>query len=293
MPAREWQLAADDGTTLFGADWPLDAAQRRGGVVIMHGLGEHCRRYDHVARFFNEQGWAVRVYDHRGHGKSGGPRGDVPDGEAMLRDAALVISDFTQQLDAPPLLLGHSMGGLFAARFATGGLAPLQGLILSSPALAVPMSAAQKILLKTLGAIAPGLAVPNGLQTRYLSHDPAVVQAYERDPLVHPKITPRLLRAMLAAIDFSHAHAADLQLPVLMVVAGDDHLVDAAGSDRFFPHLRAGIGTMHRYPKLYHEIFNEVEADTVFGHVRDWLGTLPATVQTPQKQQRATAGATI
>lgn len=171
----------------------------------------------------------------------------------------------------PPLLLGHSMGGLFAARFATESIAPLRGLVLSSPALAISLSGVQKFLLKMLGALAPGLGVPNGLQTCYLSHDPAVVRAYESEALVHAKITPRLLRAMLAAIEASHANAASLRIPTLMIVAGDDRLVDASGSDRFFARLAPGVGTIHRYPRLYHELFNETDAANVFADVRNWL----------------------
>lgn len=239
----------------------------------MHGLGEHCGRHAHVARFFNECGWSVRTYDHRGHGLSGGRRGYVPDDEAVLRDAKLVFDDFARRFDTPPLLLGHSMGGLIAARFATAGVSPIGGLILSSPALAIPMTGGQKLLLKTLSALAPGLAVSNGLQTRYLSHDPAVEAAYKKDPLVHGKITPRLLNFMLRAIAFSQAQASVLAVPTLLVVAGDDRLVDASGSDAFLARLKPGIGTMHRYADYYHEIFNEVGAARVFDDIRAWLNT--------------------
>ncbi len=258
-------------------DWPLPAgAPARGGILLMHGLGEHCGRHAHVAQFFNDCGYAVRTYDHRGHGRSGGARGDVPDDEALIRDAKVVLDDFVRQeraagADSAPLLFGHSMGGLFAARFAASGLAPLRGLILSSPALALPLSAIQKTLLKILGAAAPGLAVPNGLKTRYLSHDPAVAATYSSDPLVHGKISARLLRSMLAAIDFAQARAAALAIPTLMVVAGDDRLVDADGSRAFFPKLAAGLGTLHLYPDFYHEIFNERGAERVFDDVRAWL----------------------
>src|SRR6185436_18951139 len=145
-------------------------------------------------------------------------------------------------------------------------------------ALAVPMSGVQKLMLGVMHAIAPAMAVPNGLQTRYLSHDPAVVDAYIKDPLVHPKISSRLLTSMLAAIEFSHAHAAALTIPTLMVVAGDDHLVDASGSDRFFKRLAPGVGTMHVYHDFYHEIFNEVDANRVFADVRGWLQEQVAAV---------------
>ncbi|MDO9192342.1 MAG: alpha/beta hydrolase, partial [Undibacterium sp.] len=94
----EFELQATDGTALFVRDWPVPSSQvQRSGIVIMHGLGEHCGRYAHVARFFNALGLTVRTYDHRGHGKSGGARGDVPDHEAMLRDARLIINDFSKQ----------------------------------------------------------------------------------------------------------------------------------------------------------------------------------------------------
>jgi alpha-beta hydrolase superfamily lysophospholipase len=277
MAQRGQTLAALDGTPLFVRDWPLPAGvPARGGILLMHGLGEHCGRHAHVAQFFNDCGYAVRTYDHRGHGRSGGPRGDVPDDEALIRDAKVVLDDFVRQERAAgagsaPFLFGHSMGGLFAARFAASGLAPLRGLILSSPALALPLSAIQKMLLKILGATAPGLAVPNGLKTRYLSHDPAVAAAYSSDPLVHGKISARLLLSMLAAIEFAQARAAALAIPTLMVVAGDDRLVDADGSRAFFPKLAAGLGTLHLYPDFYHEIFNERGAERVFDDVRAWL----------------------
>lgn len=271
MESAGKEIATGDGLTLFVRDLPVPAESRRGGVLLMHGLGEHCGRYAHVARFFNERGWSVRMYDHRGHGRSGGPRGDVPDDQALLGDARRVLDDFAAGLDQPPLLFGHSMGGLFAAAFATAALSPLRGLILSSPALGLSLSAPQKMLLASLGAVTPGLQVPNGLQTRYLSHDPEVVRAYESDPLVHPKITPRLLRCMLRTIDDAHNWAPTLAIPVLMLLAGDDRMVDAQGSEAFFARLPRGVGTLHHYPALYHEIFNEREASRVFADLALWM----------------------
>jgi alpha-beta hydrolase superfamily lysophospholipase len=238
---------------------------------VFHGLGEHCGRYAHVARFFNDCGWAVRSYDHRGHGRSGGARGDVTDNEAILRDAKLVVDDFSRQFETPPLLLGDSMGGLFAARFATGALSPLRGLILVSPALSVHMSRAQKLLLKVLTTIAPGFAVPNGLPVRYLSHDPAVAIAYKKDPLVHSRISARLVLSMLAAIDHVRSHASTLAIPTLLLVAGDDRLVDPSGSKAFHAALAPGIGTMHWYADFYHEVFNETDAQRVFDDLHRWL----------------------
>lgn len=269
---KEFELTANDDTRLFVRDWPLPVERiMPPGVVIMHGLGEHCGRYAHVARFFNAMGFAVRTYDHRGHGKSSGPRGDVPDDEAMLRDARLVINDFTKQLHAPPILFGHSMGGLFAARFATAALAPLRALILSSPALAIRMSGFQSALLKMASILIPGVGISNGLKTRYLSHDGEVIQAYENDALVHGKVSARLLNSMLQAMTYAHDHAPQLTIPVLLLVAEDDHLVDPIGSKRFSARLLPAISSAIYYDDFYHEIFNELDATRVFDDLRTWL----------------------
>jgi len=283
LRSNESTLDGYDGTPLFVRDWiPPHPGSAGGSIVLMHGLGEHSGRHAHVARFFTECGMAVRAYDHRGHGRSGGARGDVPDDEAILRDAKIVIDDFTHRLggSSAPMLFGHSMGGLFAARFATGRLSPLKALLLSSPGLGLPLSAAQKILLKLMTKIAPGLGVNNGLPTKYLSHDPAVEAAYLKDPLVHSKISARLLNSMQAAVDFSQSHAGQLDIPVLLVFAGDDHLVDASGSERFAAGLAPGIGSVRRFDGFYHEIFNETGAAHVFEEVRRWLARLPAAMET-------------
>lgn len=269
--AQSHQLAAADGTSLYVSDLLAPLAQSRGGIVIMHGLGEHSGRYRQLAQRLNEAGWSVRCYDHRGHGRSEGPRGDVPNGMPMLQDAQIVIDDFKDRTGYRPFLLGHSMGGLFAAHFALAACSPLRGLILSSPALAVPMSRVQQIFLRLMRSLAPGLGLPNGLQAQLISHDPRVVAAYQADPLVHNKISARLLGSMLAAIAFCDEHAAELDVPALLLVAGDDRLVDAVGSKRFFARLRPALGTMTVYDGLYHEVFNETSSERPLNDLVAWL----------------------
>lgn len=271
VTAQTRLLHAADGTALSVTDYLLPHADLRGSVVIMHGLGEHSGRYRHVAEFLNQCGLAVRCYDHRGHGKSGGARGDVIYGDPIIQDAQIVIEDFAAHFQDPPFLLGHSMGGLFAARLALAGVAELRGLILSSPALAIRLFPIERRMLALLHAVAPSFGVPNGLSPRFLSHDADVVRAYRRDPFVHSRISPRLLRSMLAAIEFCGAHAAELAVPTLMVVAGDDRLVDRAGSQRFFEAAPKGMVQLKVYEDLYHEVFNEPEAPTVFDDLRSWL----------------------
>lgn len=268
---REKIVHAADGTALYVEDCMLEPQRQAATLVIMHGLGEHLGRYAHVVKFFNDCGISVRTYDHRGHGKSDGPRGDVPNGEPILQDAQIIIEDFTDVCGQAPLLLGHSMGGLFAARFALEHLAPLRGLILSSPALAVDMAGWQMLALKIMRKLAPGLGLPNGLSPKFLSHDAAVIKAYRADPLVHGRLSAHLLSRILAATEYCQQHAHSLSLPCCLLVAGDDHLVQPQGSYDFAKLAPPALLHCKIYPEMYHELFNELDAQLVFNDVRDWL----------------------
>ena len=177
------------------------------------------------------------------------------------------------------ILLGHSLGGLVAGRFVSLQLRPVDALVMSSPALDPGLSAFQKVLVATLPAIAPNLRVNNGLDPRFLSHDPAVVAAYRADPLVHPKISARLARFIATAGPATVAAAAHWQVPTLLLYAGDDHLVNPAGSRAFAAVARAsaqvqpGILSAQVFESLYHEIFNEAPnaAAPVLAALKTWL----------------------
>ena len=244
----------------------------------MHGLGEHSGRYVHLAEYFCARGFAVRTYDHRGHGKSSGKRGDIPHQDSFLDDAQHVMHDW--QASCPTsvtrqLLLGHSMGGLFAAKFALSKMCALDGLILSAPAVAIYMNFVERSLLKVLSTLAPALTLSNGLKTKYLSHDPKVVTSYLADALVHDRISARLLNSMLITMHDVFTHASSLVVPTLLLVAGQDKLVDSSGSLRFAQASPENYLRLHTYDNLYHEIFNELDAKAVFDDVGIWLDELP------------------
>jgi alpha-beta hydrolase superfamily lysophospholipase len=265
-----------DGTELFVRRWPVPAGTpRRGSLLLVHGLGEHSGRYEHVAELLTGMGLEVRSYDHRGHGRSGGPRGAIPGPDALLDDLRDVFDALSADTDAegPPLLLGHSMGGLVAARAATGGWVAPRALILSSPALALWMSRPQRALAAVGRRLAPDRAVANGLPLDGLSRDPAVIAAYGADEHVHDRITPRLLDFMLDAGARALADAPSFRVPTLLLVAGADRLVDAAGSRRFAAALPDGVGALRVYADHHHELFNEPEPDRsrVLDDLHEWI----------------------
>jgi alpha-beta hydrolase superfamily lysophospholipase len=255
----ELQLA--DGTALALRDWPLPAGvERRGAILLVHGLGEHAGRYAHVAERLAAIGLAVRGYDHRGHGRSGGARGSIPHPDALLDDARAVFEDLRGDGEAP-FLLGHSMGGTVAARAATGGWIAPRGLILSSPALRLPTPRWQLAALALARRLAPDRAFPNNLPIDMLSRDERVAGAYRGDALNHDRVTPRLYDFIADAGAAARRDAARFTIPTLVLVAGVDRLVDARGARELAAALPAGVGTLRVYDDLYHELFNEREPD--------------------------------
>ncbi|AKJ26943.1 alpha/beta hydrolase [Caldimonas brevitalea] len=271
------ELAAADGTRLVLRTWPAPAGRQRGTVVIVHGLGEHSGRYEHVAQRLRSWGFAVVAYDHRGHGRSPGPRGALQTADDLLHDLAAVIDAARARHAGPLVLLGHSMGGLIAARFVAGAVRPVDLLVLSSPALNVGLSAFNRGLLRVSLALTPNLAVSNGLDARYVSRDPAVVSRYLADPLNHGKVTARLVRFIVDGGQYVRERARQWQVPTLLMWAGQDRLVLPAGSADFAELAPRDLVQCQCFPQMYHELFNEPDQDEVFNVLHQWLDQrLPA-----------------
>jgi alpha-beta hydrolase superfamily lysophospholipase len=272
-------LRTPDGLALRLHRWP--APTPRGRLQIAHGLGEHAGRYAHVAAALNAAGWDVVAHDHRGHGASGGARGVLARDCDLLADLGQVADHWRgiAPLPGPQVLLGHSMGGAIASRFVAEALAaapavwsrPFDGLVLSSPALAARLSWAQRLQLAIGRALAPSMALGNGLAPEWVSRDPATVRAYTADTLNHDRITPRLAGFILDAGHHVRAGAPRWRTPTLLMWAGADRCVDTAGSVAFAAAAPGHVVTTRPWPDLCHELFNEPERDAVVAALCAWL----------------------
>ena len=264
-------LRMSDGAELFCSDWPLPGADST--VLLVHGLGEHAGRYAHVASWLNQQGHAVRAYDHYGHGRSSGRRGGLQREAQLLEHLAEVLAALRAER-APGYritVLGHSLGGLVVSASVARGLIVPDGVVLSAPALAVDMAAWQRAVVGWLPALWPNLTLGNGLQPQYLSHDAAVVQAYLDDALVHDRICARLGAFVASEGERVVAQAPQWNVPTLLLYAGQDRLVNPRGSRAFAAVAPANVVAAHCFEPLYHEIFNETDSAPVFAALGAWL----------------------
>jgi alpha-beta hydrolase superfamily lysophospholipase len=271
MPPKTHTVTRPDGINLFVRDWPLDAP--RAHVMIVHGLGEHIGRYDALARWLNREGIAVRGFDHRGHGQSGGARGVLLQAQDMMNDTAALYAGLASEAGSAPLLLGHSMGGLIATSLAVQRIVEPRGLIASSPAYNAGLSALQRMLVATLNALAPDFTVANGLKVDKLSHDINVVNAYKTDTLVHNRISARLAGFIHHEGQVLMSHAGLLNVPMLLVAAGADELVNPQGSRDFVQAAPAEYLTFKIYDTAYHELFNETAQyrEPALSDLQQWL----------------------
>jgi acylglycerol lipase len=268
----EGRLGGARGVELYWQGWVPSEAPR-GVLLLCHGLGEHSGRYGHVVDALVPDGWAVYGLDHRGHGRSGGRR-------AHLDDYADWLSDFdvfrravvARHPDLPVFLLGHSMGGQIALAYALDHQDDLRGLVLSAPALAsnaVPKAAVP--VLRLLAKVGPTLR-PAGIDATRISKDPAVVAAYQADPLVHQgNPTLGLSAALFGQFDVLPERARTLKLPLLLQHGTLDELTDPAGSRLLESTSGSPDQTVIWYEGLWHEIYNEPEREKPLADLRGWL----------------------
>jgi alpha-beta hydrolase superfamily lysophospholipase len=271
---REWQSEGCRQASIFGQAWlPEQAA--RSIVVISHGLGEHGGRYAGLASRLVDKGHAVYAIDHRGHGRSSGPRANIERFDYLVADLGAFVGRARREYpDVPVVLLGHSMGGAVALACAMKLQDDLRALVLSAPALAAgeALPAFKLWMVKLLSSLSPNTGALK-LPPTAVSRDPEVVRAYESDPLVfHGAVPARTLAELLQAMQRLQQTAHELRIPVLVQHGTADLLVPLAAVYPTYRQLGvAQSRSLQVYEGLYHEVYNEPERDRVIGDLEAWL----------------------
>ncbi|HUR75652.1 MAG TPA: lysophospholipase [Sporichthya sp.] len=260
MTSTDYELRGSQGTIVVRKATPTDANRV---VVLAHGFGEHSGRYGHVIDRLGADGAVVYAPDHRGHGRSEGPRAVVDDVEAMVDDLHLVVQSAQQENSGLPLvLIGHSMGGLMAIRYAQRHGGELTALVVSGPFLGNPMMAP---LLEM--EVLPDIPIDPAA----LSRDPAVGEAYAADPLVyHGPLIKESFVGMFAAVE-RVAGGPVLSMPVLWVHGEADQLAAYDSAKVLLEKVGGSDLTARPYPGAAHEVFNEINSDEVLDEVAAFL----------------------
>ncbi|MFI6349193.1 lysophospholipase [Streptomyces sp. NPDC050560] len=265
--AREHTLTGTRGRISL-REWHHRAPRRV--VLLVHGYGEHTGRYGHVARALLEHGCAVFAPDHMGHGRSDGERVLIEDFEDVVVDVRTAAGFAGEAHPGVPLvMLGHSMGGMIAARYAQRYGSGLAGLVLTGPVLG---------RWEVIERLLPLAEIPDEpIDTATLSRDPAVGAAYAADPLVwHGPFRPATVRAFDRALRRIAAAGPLGALPTLWVHGEDDRLVPLDGTRPGVARLRGSDFTERLRPGARHEVLNETDRDEVLAEVTAFLDRLPS-----------------
>jgi lysophospholipase len=240
----------------------------------VHGYAEHSGRYAHVASCLNKIGVDVTGFDLRGHGESRGRRVFIRRFQDYLDDTLFALDRIVQAAGSEPVfLVGHSLGGLIAARFVQEYQPPLSGLIISSPAIgfAAPVPLWKDLAGRFFSWAWPTLALRSDLDRERLSHDPQVEAQLDTDPHAQTDATARWYTECLKAQVQALEDAPGVKIPLLCMLAGADEITAIEASRAFFRGAGAQDKKCIEYPELYHEIFNELDQERVLRDMTDWL----------------------
>jgi alpha-beta hydrolase superfamily lysophospholipase len=278
VPSIVSHVRAVDGTDLLVRHWPADEAEAGGAwagppwasVLLVHGLGEHSGRYEHVGDQLTGAGLEIAAYDHRGMGGSGGRRGDVERWSQYHDDLQARLADLRAGGKGRPVVLyAHSLGGLIAAGYLLDDRPKPDVAVLSSPALDSSLPGWKKRLAPLLARVSPTIPIPNAIDGATLSRDPSVAAKTVDDPLCVKVSTARF--GAMALVEQARVRAAapdGFGIPALVIHGEDDRLVPVDASAVF-----AGAPLVERrtYPDLRHELHNEPEGPEIIDEIVAWL----------------------
>ena len=278
MPSVVSHVAAADGTDILVRHWTGEPSTSPpwASVLLVHGLGEHSGRYEHVGEQMAAAGLDVHAYDLRGNGGSGGRRGHVDRWEQIHDDLAERVETVRAVAwKRPVVLYGHSMGGLVVLGYLLTDRPKPDLVVLSSPGLDSTLASWKKALASALSRVVPTLAIPNGVDGSTLSRDSAVAATLAADPLAAKASTARFAAEGLAEQARCRREYAGMTLPTLVLHGLDDGLVPPEASE-----ILGSLPNVERrtYPGLRHELHNEPEGPAVVDEIIDWI-----RAQTPER----------
>lgn len=262
-----------DGLQIFYQANVPDSPQAN--ILIVHGFGEHCGRYDELTQLLTEQNYAVFRFDLRGHGRSDGKRGHIFDFDEYLQDFACFKERALAHARAASrtILVGHSYGGLVSLSSLLRDTSEISALVLSSPFFGVADDIPKwKVGLgKLLSRYLPSFSMPTDIDPNDVSHDPQTVHRYGTDTLMQHTASSRWLTETLAAQAYAFENSRRISMPVLWQQAGDDRLVCKHKGRAVFDQLSSVDKTWIEYPDMFHEIYFELERKTPIDALCKWI----------------------
>jgi alpha-beta hydrolase superfamily lysophospholipase len=268
---KEESFAGRGGTRLFMRTWQ-PAGTPRAAVVLCHGVLSHSGQYLWSGEQLSAAGFAAYAYDHRGRGRSEGPRLFINDISEYTEDLGSFIALIkVRQPGLPIFLLGHSMGGVISCAWALDHQNEVAGFICESFAFEVWAPAPVLSIVRFLGRVTPKLPVLK-LQNKDFTRDAQALAKLEADPLTKGEVQPAgTVAALLKATDRMRKEFGNITLPLLIMHGTKDKATVPAGSQLFYDKARSNDKTLKLYEGHFHDLLNDVDKDRVMADVVGWI----------------------
>lgn len=269
---EETVVPASEGVSLWMRKVQMPEAEVRAEVVFTHGLGEHSRRYEHVAAALAGCGVRAWKYDLRGHGRSGGRRGDAPRYDLFVEDLGRIVG-LASGSGRPLFLLGHSFGGQITIRYLEQRQAEVQGAVICSPWLKLAFQPAWwRLALARLALwVCPSVAHTTPATPALLSRDMEYLLSLPDLHLTHRRLSPRLYFAILKAAQKALKEAESLRVPLLFIHGGDDRVTCAWATREVYERAASKDKTLSLYPDARHETHNDLCRNRVLAEICAWI----------------------
>jgi alpha-beta hydrolase superfamily lysophospholipase len=283
MPSSSFSYTSADGRQIAAYRWD-PAGEPRAAVQLTHGMGEHAKRYEHVARALTDAGYVVYAQDQRGHGASADPDalGDLGEGgwPGLVDDIGLLSARIRAEHPGLPLiLLGHSMGSFAVQQYLLDHSEDVDGVVLTGTGAIDLLEPALDLDQPLDLALFNAAFQPARTDFDWLSRDPEVVDAYVADPSCGFGIDTGSAKAMFLGArrlaDPAQVARMRSSLPVYIAVGDADPVNGGLTlltplADRY---TQAGITDLvvRTYPEARHEVLNETNRDEVIGELLAWL----------------------
>jgi alpha-beta hydrolase superfamily lysophospholipase len=270
---REESFQGQSGLDLYSQSW-LPSGESKATLVILHGVAEHSGRYQNLVDGLVDQGYTLRTYDQRGHGKSEGQRGYIDSWSEYRKDFRTFLDLIRDKDPTKPIFAyGHSMGALVILDYLLLGADSLEGVIVSGSPID-SSDAASPVLIATarlLSRFWPTFSLKTPINPSQLSCDARVVQAYQDDPTVFKILTVRWGTEYLKTQNRVKDHASEIELPIFIIHGGEDIICEPGGSQYLYDHISSEDKTIKIYTSYFHEIHNEPGHLTVIEDINRWL----------------------
>jgi len=277
MKHEGFEIKSSDKRTLYAQLWAPDEVPN-GVICLIHGIGEHVSRYNYWAERTASEGLVFMGIDLYGSGRSEGKRGRMLSFETFMDDIELLLKQAEMRFPLVPVILyGHSMGGTLVLNYAMRRKTNITGIFVTSPWLLLKNkpSAFLVSVVRKISMIFPNLTFDTGSSSgaERFSRDKDVIENYRNDPLVHTKISFKMIISLQDAAAYALENASKLNLPVLLMHGKSDQITDPEGSRQFAASTQDKY-TLKIWKGLYHEMYNEPEKEEVFNYLMSWINKL-------------------